>query len=299
MDNEITNTVATETQTTPVAEENTQATDPQVDGQEGVNQQVENSNGEETENNVVDTTQQINTVVEPTTEELKAKLKEYEVKAEEEKLLRESLGLSDVDSQTYNYMNIEQQVINEGKHEYLRLCTEYGIDANPEKLDASINLLKEKDPAKGYEFLHKLERLHDAVGSKRQYVQQQVSNYEIGKFQSEYNDLLNVSPALNNIVASYVNNFAGNGNIYGQLHNVMDIVLPAYQEAFEAGKRFALGDKAKTDKSAVTGGIATNPTATAYAGGDTFTREQIAKMSTEEFTKHEATIRRLMMEGKL
>ena len=45
-------------------------------------------------------------------------------------------------------MNIDQQIVNEGKQVYLRLCNEYGIDANPEKLDASVKELMAKDPAK-------------------------------------------------------------------------------------------------------------------------------------------------------
>ena len=200
----ITTQSTTETQQTSV-EENTQVDETTSQQQEQVNEDVENSNNEQvedTQNEVVEQSKQ--QVQEPTPEELKAKLKEYQVKEEEEKLLRESLGLKDIDSQTYNYMNIEDQIVNDGKQRYLKLCTEYGIDANPNNIDASIEELKQKDPAKGYEFLRKFENLGAEINGKRQYVQQEVSRYEINKFSNEYNDLLSASPALNNIVGKII-----------------------------------------------------------------------------------------------
>lgn len=287
-----------ETQQTTV-EENTQVDETTSQQQEQVNEDVENSNNEQVEDTTKDVQENTTQVVqEPTTEELKAKLKEYEVKDEEEKLLRESLGLEDVDSQTFNYMTIEDQIVNEGKQRYLRLCTEYGVDANPNNIDASIEELKKNDPAKGYEFLRKFEGLSAEVQNKRNYVQQEVSRYEVGKFNKEYNDLLNASPALNNIIGTYVNSFGNQRNIYEQLHNVMDVVLPAYQEAFEAGKRFAMQDKAKSDKSQIVGGISTQSTPT-YTKDTVFTREQLRRMSSEEFSKNEKAIRQAMMEGRI
>ena len=195
-------------------------------------------------------------------------------------------------------MNIEDQIVNEGKQRYLRLCTEYGVDANPNNIDASIEELKNNDPAKGYEFLRKFENLGAEINSKRQYVQQEVSRYEINKFNNEYNDLLNASPALNNIVGNYVNNFGNQGDIYNQLQNVMNVVLPAYQEAFEAGKRFAIQDKAKSDKSQISGGVATQSTPT-YTKDTIFSRDQIRRMSSEEFAKNEKAIKQAMMEGRI
>lgn len=295
MTEEITNEVGTETQavdSTP--EENTQTTEGQVDTQEGEATNVEKGN------ELADTEEGNVQVTEPTNEELKAKLREYEVKAEEEKLIRQKLGLpDDMDSTAYNYMNAEQQVINQGKTAYLRLCTEYGVDADPSKLDASIEALKESNPAKGYEFLRKFEALGSEVAHKRNQIQSYVSNYEISKFSNEYNDLLSASPALNNIVTQYVQSYAGSGNMYNQLHNVMDIVIPAYREAFEAGRSYALADNAKKDTSAVQGGIATTPTTSSYSPDSVFTRDQIRRMSSEEFAKYEKVIQQQIREGKI
>jgi len=296
MADEITNTVASETPVAPVAtEENNVANqEPQVEAPENAEQKpVENSNTEQASE-----TKETNEQAELTTEQMKSKLKEYELREEEDRLFREKLGMDDIDSRTYDYMNMDQQIVNKGKQIYLQLCNEYGVDADPSKIDASVEALKQTDPAKAYEFQRRFESLGNDVASKRNAVQQENAYYEINKFSNEYNGLLSASPALNNIMTQYVQSSNNLSNMYGQLKNVMDIVLPAYQEAFEAGKRFALQDKAKQDTSPVSGGIATATTQT-YSPGSTFTREQISRMSTEEFSKHEKEIYQQMMEGKI
>lgn len=299
MAEEITTTAASETQsviTTP--EENTTVSqDPQSTPQENINEgaPVENGN-EQVEENKTETTE--STEQQPTVEQLQAKIKEYEVKEEEDRKLRETLGIQDVDQQTFNLMNIDQQIVNVGKQQYLRLCNEYGIDADPSKIDASVKALKESDPAKGYEFERRFEQLGNEVTSKRHEVQRQNAIYEVSKFQNDFNQILNASPALTNVMAQYVQSYGDTPNMYGQLHNVMDIILPVYQEAYNAGKQFALQDKVKNDTSAVQGGVATQNTSS-YASGQYFTRDQIKHMSPEEFAKHEAAIMQQMREGKI
>ena len=294
----ITNAVANETQTTTVAEENTVANqEPQDNVQQEEQPPVENSNEES--NGEQEGGNQEEPPKQQSVEELQAKLKEYEVREEEDRMLREQLGIGDVDQRTYNYMNIDQQIVNEGKQVYLRLCNEYGIDANPAKIDASVEALKQSDPAKAYEFQRKFEQLGNEVEYKRQVVQQQNNVYEVNKFEQDYNQLLNASPALTNIMSQYIQTYGNaGGNMYGQLKSVMDIILPAYQEAFNAGKQYALQDKARKDTSSVQGGIATANTQT-YSPGMVFTREQIAKMSPDEFAKYEKDIQRQMIEGKI
>ena len=299
MAEDVTTTVANETQTTPVvAEENTVANqEPQVATQENIESTpVENSNEDAVSEEQKPAGEEQK---QPTIEELQSKLKQYEVREEEERLLREQLGLNDVDSQTYNYMNIDQQIVNEGKQVYLRLCNEFGVDANPEKIDASVEELKKSDPAKAYEFQRRFEQLGQEVEYKRHAVQQQNAVYEINKFEQDYSQLLQAAPALNNIMAQYVQAYGGNtSNMYGQLKSVMDIILPAYQEAFNAGKQYALQDKAKKDTSGVQGGVAVANTQT-YTPSTIFTREQIARMSSDEFAKYEKQIQQQMIEGKI
>lgn len=298
-----TNTVETTSQVTDTTVNDTNTVEDTATQTEAVNSEgtVENSNegAQETVNEQVGEEKETEQTKQPTVEELQAKLKEYEVRDEEDRMIRESLGISDVDQQTYNYMNLDQQIVNEGKQVYLRLCNEYGIDANPDKIDASVEELKKTDPAKAYEFQRRFESLGNEVEQKRGMVQQQNANYEVTKFANDYNQVLNSSPAITNILTEYVQNFTGNPvNMYGQLQNILEVIMPAYQEAFNAGKQYALQDKAKKDTSSVSGGVATANTQT-YQPGNVFTREQIAKMSTEEFAKYEKEIQRQMIEGKI
>ena len=300
MSEEITNNGTDTTQVTNdvVNEEN--SINDQTTQQETVengNEVVENSNDVETQDDGQQELEQEQK--QPTVEELQSKLKEYQVREEEEKMIREQLGISDnIDSQTFSYMNIDQQIVNEGKQVYLRLCNEYGIDANPANIDASVNKLKETDPAKAYEFQKRFEDLGNEIEYRRGMVQQQHANYEINKFATDYNQILNSSPAINELLTSYVKSYAGQGNVYQELQGVLEAIMPAYQEAFNAGRQFALQDKAKKDTSGVSGGVATANTQT-YSSGTTFTREQIRKMSTDEFAKYEKQIKQAMIEGKI
>ena len=207
--------------------------------------------------------------------------------------------IQDVDPRTYEFMNIDQQIVNEGKQVYLRLCNDYGIDANPDKIDASIEALKQTDPAKAYEFQRKFEQLGNEVVGRRNAIKQQNAYYEVTKFEQEYQPILEASPALYNIMSQYVQSYSGQSpDMYNQLKGVMDIIMPAYQEAFNAGRQYALEDRAKKDTSQVQGGVATATTQT-YTPGMVFTRDQIARMSTEEFAKYEKEISQQMREGKI
>lgn len=287
----VTNDTNTVAETTTQAESNQQ----DVDGTQtnAGDSDVENSNQNEQEGGDTQLPPK------PTIEELQTRLKEYEVRDEEERMIREKLGISDMDSQTYNYMNIEQQVINMGKQDYLRLCNEYGVDADPNKLDSSLAALKESDPVKAYEFQRQFDLLSQDVISKREAIRRENTYYEVSKFGNDYAQILNAAPALNNIMTQYVQTYANNSSdMYRQLQSVMDIILPAYQEAFNAGKQYALQDKAKKDTSGVQGGVATVNTQS-YTPGGSFTREQISRMTTEEFSKYEKDIMQQMREGKI
>lgn len=292
----ITNTedVTTQVADTQANEENGNTTEQQVDTQENTEGQVEEGNIQNEEGDTSSTEND----KQPTVEELQKRIEQYELKEQEDRMLKEQLGLGNVDSQTYNYMNIDQQIVNEGKQVYLRLCNEYGVDANPANIDKSVEELKQTDPAKAYEFQRKFENLSNEISGRRQVVQQQNAVYEVSKFANDYSQLLQAAPALGNIVEQYVENYGGTGDMYNQLKGVMEVILPAYQEAFNAGRQYAMQDKAARDTSGVNGGVATANTQT-YSSGTTFTREQIARMSYDEFAKNEKEIQRQMIEGKI
>ena len=306
MGQEVTNQPGTETQSTQsVVEENINQGQTQEVAQEEQQPIGENSNSEVNDSEQVsgdnppqEQQQGGEENKEPSIDELKAKIQQYELREEEDRKLRERLGVQDIDQETYNLMNIDQQIVNEGKQVYLRLCNEYGIDANPEKLDASVKELMAKDPAKAYEFQRKFDNLSNEVVARRQEVQTQSAIYEANKFEQEYKPLLDASPALMNIMQQYVQSYGSSGNVYNNLKGVMDVIMPAYQEAFNAGKMYALSNKAKSDTTQVQGGVATAQT-NAYQPGQVFTREQIKRMSPEEFAKNEKFIQQQMLEGKI
>ena len=297
MGEEITNTTVTETpEVQTPTEENTQQIQTPAEGQEQDPQQGENSNSEAQGQEQEGQGEQPSPG--PTLEELQAEVNQYKLREEEDRMLRERLGLGDVDQQTYNYINMDQQVINEGKQVYLKLCNDYGIDANPDKLDASVQELMKTDPAKAYEFQRKFDMLSEDVINRRQEIQTQNAVYEVNKFEQEYKPILNASPALMNIMQQYVQNYGNSGNVYAQLKGVMDIVMPAYQEAFNAGRMYGMSNKAKTDTTPVQGGVAA-ANSSSYQPGQVFTREQIRRMSPDEFAKNEKFIQQQMLEGKI
>ena len=158
--------------------------------------------------------------------------------------------------------------------------------------------LMKTDPAKAYEFQRKFDGLSNEVIARRQAVQNQNAVYEVNKFENEYKPLLDASPALLNIMQQYVQMYGGNGDVYNSLKGVMDVIMPAYQEAFNAGRMYGMSNKAKADTAPVQGGVATAQTNT-YQPGQVFTRDQIRRMSPEEFAKNEKFIQQQMIEGKI
>lgn len=260
-------------------------------GTEGDNQDNQPPSGEETPPQPQEK--------EPSVEELQTKLKEYEVNKEEEAKLKERLGIKeDIDDKTLGLLNIDSQIINQGKQEYLRLCNQYGVNADPDKVTQSLDELKKTDPAKGYEFERRIELLGQDISSKRGQVAQQKYVNDVTKFVGQYQQILDSSPVINNIISDYVESNVGSNNISGELDNIMGLISAVYNEAMEVGKQLALTDKAKTDTSKVTGGVAT-ANSTTYTGEQLFTRDQIKKMSSAEFAKNEKVIMQQMAEGKI
>lgn len=236
---------------------------------------------------------------EPTVAELQNKLKEYETREEDQKLLKQRLGLDEnVDNQTLDLMNIDSQIVNRGKQEYLRLCNEYGIDATPEKVQASLDELKKTDPAKGFEFERRAELLGQSIAGQRQQVQYQQFNYDVNRFVSSNNELLSSSPVLNSLVSEYIQNNYGSQTICSELQDIMEIATSIYREALDVAKKSNQIQQVKSDTSGVTGGIATINTPS-YSGEVMFTREQIAKMSPSEFAKNEKAIERAYANGQI
>ena len=225
------------------------------------------------------------------------KLKEYELIEAERQALQERLGLQDVNPQDFNYQTLDQQVVNSGQQELLRLCNEYGVSANPNEFEASINKLKETNPQKGYELERKVEVLMGNLNNRRQQIANQVSQSQIQRFAQENNQLLNASPVLNRILTEYAQVNAGNPNIYNDLNTINEYLCDVYREALEMGQRMASLEKAKADTSKVQGGIVNAPQG-GYAGEPhIFTRAELKTMSPEDFAKNEKVIEEQIKKG--
>lgn len=225
------------------------------------------------------------------------KLKEYELIEAERRALQERLGLQDVNPQDFNYQTLDQQVINRGQQELLRLCNEYGVSSNPDEFEGSINKLKETNPQKGFELERKVEQLMNNVGNKRNEIAYQASQTQIQQFATENHDILSVSPVLNRILTEYAQANAGNPNIYDNLNTINSYLLDVYREGLEYGQRIASLEKAKSDTSKVQGGIVNAPQS-GYAGEPhIFTRAELKTMSADEFAKNEKIIEEQMKKG--
>ena len=253
--------------------------------------------GEKTEPTEVPPTDTQNTAVDQ--QELDRRLREYELQQQEQQILRQRLGIdNNVSDDKVSLINMEQQVINQGKTAYLDLCNRYGIDSNPDTLDAKVAELKRTDPAKGYEFERAVERLTDNVNSKKQQIAQYQYNNSVSQFAREYGEVLNASPALNNALTQVAQANYNNPYVYEALKGTMDYLTAIYAEAYQYGQKSRTIDDARKDTTGVQGSITKDINQTTPAT-KTFTAHDIANMSQSEFEKNYDTIMKLYAEGKI
>lgn len=257
--------------------------DPKDEGAEGnaTDKDIENANPQQTQ------------------EELARKLKEYELKEQEQEALKRRLGLDDsYDNDEANLINMEQAIINRGKRQYLDLCTKYGVDANPDKIEQTVQNLKLTDPAKGYQLERDIENLSYIVNAqKNEIVNYQYQN-SLNKFYNDNIELLQASPELSNVLGIVAQQNYGNPNVYEELSGTLNYLSRIYGEAFAYGQKYSSMEKARKDTSGVEGSI-TNDVNQITRSDKTYTREQIANMSQDEFEKDYDNIMRLYYTGKI
>lgn len=257
--------------------------DPKDEGAEGnaTDKDIENANPQQTQ------------------EELARKLKEYELKEQEQEALKRRLGLDDsYDNDEANLINMEQAIINRGKRQYLDLCTKYGVDANPDTIEQTVQNLKLTDPAKGYQLERDIENLSYIVNAqKNEIVNYQYQN-SLNKFYNDNIELLQASPELSNVLGIIAQQNYGNPNVYEELSGTLNYLSRIYGEAFAYGQKYSSMEKARKDTSGVEGSI-TNDVNQITRSDKTYTREQIANMSQDEFEKDYDNIMRLYYTGKI
>lgn len=257
--------------------------DPKDEGTEGnaTNKDIDNANPPQTQ------------------EELARKLKEYELKEQEQAALKRRLGLDDsYDNDEANLINLEQAIINRGKRQYLDLCTKYGVDADPETIEQTVQNLKATDPAKGFQLERDIENLSYRVNAQKNEVVNYQYQNSLNKFYNENSELLQASPELSNVLGIVAQQNYGNPNVYEELNGTLNYLSRIYSEAFAYGQKYSSMEKARKDTSGVEGSI-TNDVNQITRSDKTYTREQIANMSQEEFEKDYDNIMRLYYTGKI
>lgn len=234
----------------------------------------------------------------PAQSELEQRLKEYELREEERKNIAKRLGVEEQEADILNLNSLEAQVENQANAIFVRMCSDYGVDANPANMQASLDQLKTADPAKYYDFINKAKDINAELQTKKAHIATANFNYGVNKYVQENQQLIDNIPAFKQIVSDYCAANQGSPYIYNDLNNIREMALGLIRSGIEIGQASALQQKAKADTSAVSGGVAVNQNPV-YSSDKVWTRAEIDKMSTEEFAKHEKAIMQAYAEGKI
>lgn len=231
-------------------------------------------------------------------EEIKQRLKEYELKDTERKAIAERLGVEEGDADMLGLNSLEAQVENQANSAFVRMCNEYGVDASPEGMEKSLNDLKANDPQRYYEFIDRAKGINNELNYKRQEISRANYNYGVNKYAQENQQLIESVPAFANVIREYCVANQGNPNIYNELNSITDMAISLIRSGMELGHAYSLQQKAKTDTTPVSGGIATNQTPV-YTSDKIWSRNEIGKLSTDDFVKYEKQIMQAYAEGRI
>lgn len=291
---EVTDTQLAHTETTETPQEIAVGTDG-TENQEVVTEATTEASNEINEvapEQVVDNTA-------PDVDELRQRLKEYELRDEETKNLSERLGLSgNINPELMQAEQLLLQVNNQAQQAYINLCNEFGVDYRPEKIEASASELASKDPKKYYDLLYKLNQLDANVTQQRTQVESFLRVKQTEQAAMKYKDLLNASPKLNQALEMYLNQT----HIAPQqaVEQFMQIATPLCQEMFNMGKMFAQQEALKKTESPaqVLNNNTMSQTATyATQSPKVFTNDEIAKMDLATYAKYRDEIDRQAAQG--
>lgn len=266
---------------------------------EGVNTQTQQDNNveENNENNQGNKDIQQPNNQQPTVDELQNRLKEYELTETEMEQLKNRLGIEQVDYTTAQVTQTLDIINNQAQQEYIKLCNKFGVDYRPDKIDESAKELENTNPKAYWELRASLERLHDYTESRKS----EVINYAVAKeVNSFYNDnrpILEASPVINSVVNEYINTTPIEMLNRQSLNTFMDRVNQIYAEAFNAGLKMGKAKETTDPNKILNSSIMSNKTSTYNMGKPYFTKEQIARMSTEEFARNEKEIMSQMAQG--
>ena len=223
-----------------------------------------------------------------------------ELSEENKQVNREPEPLSS-DIQIANLQKQLSMVSNIAQQKFLSLCNEYGVDFRAEHIDASAEELKKRDPNGFVDFNLKLERLHADTARSTGELQNAITYYEVSNAVQPYKQLLDSSPVTNSVVNDILNQIQY-VNPTQQVNYIMNSVMNIYKEAFEAGTLYGQTNKEQIENpEAILNNsiMSNNPSISNEAPLKKFTREDIAKMSLEDFKKNEKLIDDLVRQGLL
>lgn len=223
-----------------------------------------------------------------------------ELSEENKQVNREPEPLSS-DIQIANLQKQLSMVSNIAQQKFLSLCNEYGVDFRAEHIDASAEELKKRDPNGFVDFNLKLERLHADTTRSTGELQNAITYYEINNAVQPYKQLLDSSPVTNSVVNDILGQIQY-VNPTQQVNYIMNSVMNIYKEAFEAGTLYGQTNKEQIEnpETILNNSImSNNPSVSNEAPLKKFTREDIAKMSLEDFKKNEKLIDDLVRQGLL
>lgn len=232
---------------------------------------------------------------------LKKQLEEYKLREDEVRQLSERLGTNNVNDFQILEANKQLDIIdNQAQQAYISLCNQFGVDYRPDKIEASANELKAKDPQAYYDLNYKLGQLDAAVNKQRTEINNFVRNREVNIAMNKYSNILNASPMLKQQLTSYL-------ETVNPVHPMQDIdmfmnMAQAIQmEAFEYGKLFAQQQAQKPANPSESLNTTVMSQQQSYSGQAPriFTRQEIANMSQAEYEKYADEIDRAVMEGRV
>lgn len=227
------------------------------------------------------------------------RLEQYEVKEKELQSLKERLGgeTSNEDNMIFSAKKELAQLENQAQQEYIKLCTQFGVDFRPEKIDESAQMLLEKDPKAYYELTYRLQGLEQQVSSRRDQVIDFINKRDIGLAIERNRNILEASPAIQSVVNTLINDGGIDGS---QIDNIVQYGMMVAREAYEMGRQASIQATAKpTPSQVLNNNVITQQTSNALPGGRELTLKDVESMSVEEYAKNEALIDKLYAEGKL
>lgn len=230
-------------------------------------------------------------------EKLKSKLQEYELDQQEINQLKERLGVDNVDYGTREIATTLDMINNQAQQEYIRLCSKYGVDSRPDRLDSSAAELQSRDPKAFYEFQMALDRLAITRNSRVAEVQNYAATREVNKFYTDNQAILDASPSITGILRDYISSTPRDQVSREGMDYYLGKAREIYTEAYYAGLQAAQKANAVAPEKLLNNSSMGSQQTSYPMGSSTFTKEQVANMSLEEFAKHEKEITRQMTAG--